>query len=149
MRESHEVQTASGRCRRVSPIVLRGLAVRPSSRASLRIFAVACAWLAAFAAPSAVSATPATDGNWFTITQLLGGWNVADFGIQSSETTKFNPGSCALTDYYIVDSTEGGASLFASMLLTAYSQHQQVQIVVDGCEASRPRIVGVYVRPPQ
>jgi hypothetical protein len=100
--------------------------------------------MALFSIP--VQATPNQSTTWGHITLYSAGWTVAAARVQL-DTTFYNPEGCSYTDGYIIDPTSGGASLFASVLLTAYSMHQHVLVTVDGCYSSRPKIIGIDMMP--
>jgi hypothetical protein len=94
---------------------------------------------------SSANATPNV-GAWGHVNYLGGGWTNADLRVQM-DIAFYNPESCSFTDGYMVNNADGGHELFSSLLITAYTLHQQVQLVVDGCYFSRPHIIGVYVKP--
>jgi hypothetical protein len=99
---------------------------------------IAAAALQAQAAP--------TVAPWGHVIIFSAGWNEADAKVML-DSAFYNPSACSFTDGYMVDHTLGGAALFASTLLTAYSTHQRVQLTVDGCYVSRPRIIGIDMMP--
>lgn len=80
------------------------------------------------------------------ITLLAGGWTNADLRIQLN-TTFYNPDNCSYTDGYVVANTTPGYQLLDSILITAYSRGDSVNLVVQGCYVERPNIIGVTVQP--
>ncbi|KRA61839.1 hypothetical protein ASD79_06950 [Caulobacter sp. Root655] len=97
-----------------------------------------------FLAAGAAQATPA-ESSWMRVNALVGGWTSAGLRIQTGGTF-FNPEACAIQDGYFLDPSLPAASLFWSMLLTAQSMGVDVQLTVDGCIYSRPKIIGVALR---
>jgi hypothetical protein len=79
------------------------------------------------------------------ITFYSGGWTDAIVRVQLQATFQ-NPDNCGLIDGYVVDPALGGAQLFSSFLLTAFTTDQPVRLVIDGCAYSRPRIIAVTLQ---
>jgi hypothetical protein len=59
-----------------------------------------------------------------------------------------NPNNeCTLvTNGYIIDEDAPGHNLFNTLVLSALLNRREVQLVIDGCKESRPRIVGVSIK---
>lgn len=58
-----------------------------------------------------------------------------------------NPEGCAATDGYITDPADSGAPLFHSIMLAAFLSGKPVSLVISGCFATRPKIIGVTATP--
>jgi hypothetical protein len=110
-----------------------------------RAFAKMTVGLLALVLPTAALAAPTETAQGF-ITFYGAGWTNAVVRVQI-DVPLTNPDGCAYTDGYVTDSAMAGAQLFNSTLLTAYVSRKKVSVVIDGCSASRARIIGVYVWP--
>lgn len=84
---------------------------------------------------------------WTQITALSGGWTDPHMRVVTSGAF-LNPDGCPFTDGYIIDATMSGATLLQSMLLTAFATGAEIQLTVDGCVLSRPRVISVDIRRP-
>ncbi|PXA86985.1 hypothetical protein DMC25_13165 [Caulobacter sp. D4A] len=100
------------------------------------------ATLAATAAISGQALATPSETPTSQITFYGGGWTDAIVRVQLA-TAFHNPDGCPVTDGYIVDPAIGGAQMFASILLTAFTTNQPVRLVVDGCSYSRPKIIAI------
>jgi len=81
------------------------------------------------------------------IAKLQSDWNASAVIVTLSSGTPFvNPASCALTSEYETNPTDPGAALNQSMLISAYMNHSNVALAIQGCSISqRPRIAGVSI----
>ncbi|MBB6253380.1 hypothetical protein [Nitrospirillum iridis] len=84
---------------------------------------------------------------WVKIGTFGAGWYSAQFSITPATGSVYNPDGCKLSDLYVIDPSLGGANIFSSALITAYSLGHQVQLTIAGCFNDRPSIIGVAVRP--
>jgi hypothetical protein len=78
------------------------------------------------------------------ITFMGGGWTFASSRVQTTFAFT-NPAACTATDGYSVDANDAGHDLFNAMLLTAFTGHIKVSLIIDGCSQNRPHIIGVYL----
>lgn len=106
----------------------------------------------ALAAPGMVS-TPAFAQSSTTvvatspgqITKILSDWNNNALLVTLGPNVPFiNPAGCSWTDYYETNPGDTAAALNHSMLLTAYTSHASLALVIQGCSFSgRPHIISV------
>lgn len=78
------------------------------------------------------------------ISGLAGGWNDNLMRVRL-DGPFVNPQGCPLNDGYVTDPSQSGASLFNSMLLSAYMANKPVSLTIDGCLVDRPRIISVVI----
>ena len=90
----------------------------------------------------ALSAAQSTD--WGKVTFYGTGWSQDSIRIQT--IAPFITNGCAVADGYATDPNDTGNHAHQSALLMAFAASKDVQIVVDGCYNSRPKIIGVYVK---
>lgn len=64
----------------------------------------------------------------------------------SLSTPVSNPDGCADPDGYIVAYTYPAHQQFLSIALTAQSRGAQVELVIDGCHAGRPRVTSIRIK---
>lgn len=119
------------------------LTLRKMKAANLPRFAKGAVLLGVCAlATSARAAAVETSQGY--ITGYFAGWSAPQVRV-SSDFTFANPEGCTNTDGYMTDPANAGTELFNATLLTAFSTHRKISLVIDGCYAGRPKIVGVYI----
>jgi hypothetical protein len=111
--------------------------MRPSSlgKAILAFFAVA-----GFA--SSATATPATVA-FARVVYIKA--DDAFFRLNLS-SPMINPDGCIDPDGYIVAYTQAAHQQFLSIALTAQSRRAEVELVIDGCYAGRPKVVSMRIK---
>ena len=57
-----------------------------------------------------------------------------------------NPGCAVLNAGYATNPADAGHSLHHAVLLAAFLNNREVQIIADGCIFDKPRIISVIVR---
>lgn len=77
------------------------------------------------------------------ITLFATGWNVNSFRVATS--APFTDIGCGAIDGYIASPADPANAAHRDALLMAWQNNKFVSFVVDGCYASRPKIIGVYV----
>ncbi|NML16581.1 hypothetical protein [Azohydromonas caseinilytica] len=83
--------------------------------------------------------------DWGKIT-FIGTSSAADaLGVTSTAPT-VNPGCPTLNAGYSTDAGDPGRALHHSVLMAAFLNNREVQIVADGCAFNKPRIISVIVR---
>lgn len=114
--------------------------MRPSSpgKAALAFFAVAS--VAGFA--SEAMAAPAVIP-FARVTYIKA--DDAFFRLTLS-TPVSNPDGCVDPDGYIVAYTQAAHQQFLSIALTAQSRRAEVELVIDGCYAGRPKVISVRIK---
>ncbi len=72
------------------------------------------------------------------------GWKVNTVRVQT--TAPFVGQSCGIrTDGYHTDPAQSGNATHQAALLMAYQNKKWVQLILEGCYAGVPKIIGVYV----
>jgi hypothetical protein len=110
-----------------------------------RVWTLAAALALALGLAAPAGATGTVD--WGKVVLVTGGWNVPMVGVQTTAAAA-NPDNCPSGGLYVVPPDSPSRELFTSMLLTAYSRGDQVQLTVSGCY-TWPIIIGVQIRPAQ
>ena len=83
--------------------------------------------------------------DWTHINLIKTGW-VVDTMAVFTQAPLANPG-CPVTDAgYATNPDDSGHQLFHSVLLAAFINGREVQILADGCVFGKPRIIGVDIR---
>jgi hypothetical protein len=123
-------------------MALRLRAIKPMNR--LR-FATGVALIAACAWGTSARATAVETSQGY-LTGYFTGWNIPMVRV-STDFTFTNPDGCTNTNGYVTDPANGGTELFNATLLTAFTAHKKISLVIDGCYLSWPKIIGVYVWP--
>jgi hypothetical protein len=112
-----------------------------------RKLALALALVSGASVSTVEAQTPqATD--WGSVTILGGGWVEDVMSVYHSAPIR-NPTQCAVTNSgYSTNAADAGHSLFHTLLLSAFLNRVEVQLLISGCAYSKPRIVGVNLRHP-
>lgn len=105
---------------------------------------MACAALTALSSAASAN-TVATPPGYITL--FGAGWFSPEIRVQLGSGPLTNPGNCSQTDGYMTDATVAGATLFNSMLMSAYLANRRVHLYINGCSVNRPRIVGLQILP--
>ena len=90
----------------------------------------------------AVAAPQSTE--WAKVTFYGTGWS--SDSVRVTLNAPFVSNGCTGFDGYVTDPNDTGNHAHQSALLMAFAASKDVQIVVDGCYNTRPKIIGVYVR---
>jgi hypothetical protein len=96
--------------------------------------------LASAAAPAAQVVS-----DWGKISLLSTGWVQDSMAITTTAPT-VNPGCTVLNAGYATNPADPGHSLHHAVLLAAFLNNREVQIIADGCVFDKPRIISVIVR---
>ena len=67
-------------------------------------------------------------------------WDGHDGILIKTSQAMIDPSSCGRTDYYIVPDTLPHFDQIYALLLTAFSSHQQVLFLLDGCVQGIPAV---------
>lgn len=80
-----------------------------------------------------------------TIKTIEAGWSLETMAVWHS-ATMVNPSNCLVTNGgYATDPADTGRSLFHSVILNAFLNKREVQLVISGCAFNKPKIIGVKV----
>jgi hypothetical protein len=92
--------------------------------------------------PTDTAATPV-----FRIRYLGSGWTLDQMLVFPDQPLPLtNPGGCGNNpDSYITQPADPGHSLFHTILLSAFLNGRQVQMVISGCWLDHPRLIGVDI----
>ena len=104
------------------------------------------ALLANMALVAPAHAADAAVTEWGRVLDLQAGWTVDRMLVFHGAAMK-NPEGCPLTtNGYIIDENAPGRGTFYTLLLSALLNSRDVQLVIQGCFETRPRIVSVSIR---
>ena len=79
------------------------------------------------------------------ITGYYTGWRVDAVRV-TLEGTSYTEGNCIHKDGYMtLESDNAGYKSHASALLAAYMSGKPVSVILEGCAAGRPKIIGVSI----
>ncbi len=83
----------------------------------------------------------------FRVGALQAGWVVDRMLVFPASGPLFNPDGCAIVNNgYIINENDPGHRTFYAMLLTAFVNQRNVQVIVHQCFEGRPRIISVTIR---
>jgi hypothetical protein len=83
---------------------------------------------------------------WGSVKVLSAGW-VQDTMSVTHSAPVVNPSGCSVTNAgYATNPEDPGHSLFHTMLMAAFLNRKEVQLLIEGCVYNKPRIIGVNVR---
>ena len=93
------------------------------------------------------SAAPAAQvvSDWGKIAVLSTGWIQDSMAVTTTAPT-VDPGCPVLNAGYATNPSDPGHSLHHAVLLAAFLNNREVQIIADGCAYEKPRIISVIVR---
>ena len=80
-----------------------------------------------------------------TITGYFTGGGTEAVRITISNATYSEVAECIARDGYVTTEMDAGFKSHTSALLAAYMSGKTVNVVVDGCAMSRPKIIGVEI----
>jgi hypothetical protein len=83
--------------------------------------------------------------DWTRITLIKTGW-VVDTMAVFTQAPVADPGCPVTNAGYATNPADSGHQLFHSVLLAAFINGREVQILADGCVFDKPRIIGVDIR---
>jgi hypothetical protein len=79
-----------------------------------------------------------------TITTIEAGWREETMAVWHSAAMINTP--CTVKNYgYATDPADSGRTLFHTVILNAFLNKREVQLVVSGCVFGKPKIIGVKV----
>jgi len=111
----------------------------PPSRSGTALIAMAVLTFCS----SVANATPVETAQGF-VTGYFTGWNAPVVRV-STDFAFANPHGCIYSDSYITDPSNAGSELYNATLLTAFTAHKRVSLIIDGCYLNWPKIIGVNV----
>ncbi|MBW4621783.1 MAG: hypothetical protein KME17_20760 [Cyanosarcina radialis HA8281-LM2] len=83
---------------------------------------------------------------WGSVRSMTAGWVVDSMAVFHSAPV-VNPDGCPVTTAgYATNPADTGRSLFHTLLLSAFMNRKEVQLLISGCAYSKPRIIAVSVR---
>lgn len=83
--------------------------------------------------------------DWTRIDLIKTGWVVDSMAV-FTQAPLANPGCPVTNAGYATDPADSGHQLFHSVLLAAFINGREVQILANGCAFGKPRIIGVDIR---
>jgi hypothetical protein len=84
--------------------------------------------------------------NFGSVQDIVAGW-VQDTVAVHHSAPVVNPDSCSVTNGgYATSPSDPGHSLFHTIILSAFLNRKEVNLLISGCVYSKPRIIGVVIR---
>jgi hypothetical protein len=94
---------------------------------------------------SAAASAVQVVSDWGKVSLLSTGWVLDTMAVTTTAPT-VNPGCPVLNAGYATNPADAGHSLHHAVLLAAFLNNREVQIIADGCVFDKPRIISVIVR---